>query len=38
MPNYIALLKWTEKGIAGVQGSAARSTPAGQLSNRLGLK
>lgn len=24
MPNYIALLKWTEKGIAGIQGSAAR--------------
>ena len=24
MPTYIALLKWTEKGIAGVKGSPAR--------------
>jgi len=24
MPTYIALLKWTEKGISGVQGSPAR--------------
>jgi uncharacterized protein with GYD domain len=24
MPSYIALLKWTQQGIAGVQGSPAR--------------
>jgi len=24
MPTYIALLKWTEKGIAGVEGSPSR--------------
>ena len=38
MPTYIALLKWTEKGIANVKGSPARLDAARKSFEKAGLR
>ena len=38
MPTYIALLKWTEKGIAAIQGSPARLDAGRQAFKQVGME
>ena len=38
MPTYIALLKWTEKGIAAIEGSPARLDAGREAFKKLGVE
>lgn len=38
MPTYIALLKWTEKGISGIKGSPARLDAGRQAFKNAGME